>query len=195
MHAPAQLSLIGNSRVDAPRRPRPPAAGPRGSARCSRCASRPRATSRWASTPDLAGPERRGPFADRAGVQHVVAEELELSCGAARCSSGSAGSAWLCRKFICRRTVARPSRWSCDPRVVHPVVIEVREDLVRVQRPRRGEEHLIEVRGQAEAGRVGHRVERAASLVGGRLHAAQVIEGAGRRAAAGKARRGDRARV
>ena len=27
-------------------------------------------------------------------------------------SSGSSGSGWLCRKFICRRMVASPSRWS-----------------------------------------------------------------------------------
>ena len=52
-------------------------------------------------------------------------------------------------------------------------MIEVRQDLVRVQRTWRGEEHLIEMRRQPERRGVVHRVERAAPLVGGRLHAAQ----------------------
>ena len=69
-------------------------------------------------------------------------------------SSGSAGSFWFCRKFICSRTDRLALAVQRQPGVVHPVLIEVRQDLVRMQRSRRRKQHLVEMRGQPDAGRV-----------------------------------------
>ena len=82
-----------------------------------------------------------------------------------------------------------------EPRVVHRVLVEIREDLRRVQRTRRREQHLIEVSRQAHAGRVAHRVLRTAQAIRVRLHAAQEKQRRGRRTAGAKSGRANRSRL
>jgi hypothetical protein len=63
-----------------------------------------------------------------------------------------------------------------QPWVIHAVLVEVRQNLIRTQGPRRGEQNLIEMRREADARRIIHRVHGAALAVGEGLHAAQVEE-------------------
>ena len=137
--------------------------------------------------PDGAAGERRRPLADRAGHQHVVAEELELIAEALlQLRQRRVG---LVLQEVHLQANERPSlAMQRQPRVVHPVLIEVGQNLIRMQRSGSGEEHFVEMRGQAEARGVGHRVERAALLVVEGLHAPQMKERAGRRSAAREAR-------
>ena len=60
-----------------------------------------------------------------------------------------------------------------QPRIVHAVLIEIGQDLVGVKRPRRREQHLIQMRGQPNAGRVTHGIQGASFLVFEGLYTAQ----------------------
>ena len=122
--------------------------------------------------PDGAARQRRRPFADRAGHHHVVAEELEL-VPEALLQLRQLGIVLVLQEVHLQPDERAAFTVDREPGVVHAVLIEVREDLIRVQRSRRREQHLVQMRGQADAGRIRHHVERAALLVFERLHPAQ----------------------
>ena len=140
--------------------------------------------------PDGAAPKGRGPFADRAGLQHVVAEELEL-VPEALLQLRQLGIVLVLQEVHLQPDERAAFTVDREPGVVHAVLIEVREDLIRVQRSRRREQHLVQVRGQADAGRIRHHVERAALLVLERLHPAQEEQCARGRTAHRAGRRDD----
>ena len=137
--------------------------------------------------PHGAGAERRRPFADRPGHQHVVAEVLEL-IAQPFLQLGKGGVVLVLQEVHLQTDGRLAVAMHRDPRVVHPVLIEVRQDLIRVQRAGSGEEHLIKMCGQAERRRIRHRLRGAAQLVIEGLHAPHVVQRAGRGTAARKSR-------
>ena len=132
--------------------------------------------------PGRAGADRGRPLADRARHQQLVAEELEL-VSESLLQLGQGGVALVVQEVHLqpdRRLALAVER---EPRVVHPVVVEVREHLCGGQGPGRREEHLVEMRREAHLGGIGHRVERAPLLVLERLQTPQEEESGVRRPA------------
>jgi len=99
--------------------------------------------------PHGAARERRRPLADGSRHHHVVAEELELV---------SETFLQLRQRrivLVLQEVHLQPDERPAFavhrvPGIVHAVLIEVRQDLIGVQRPRRRKEDLIEPRGQSD---------------------------------------------
>ena len=135
--------------------------------------------------------EGRGPLADAAGAQHVVAEERELvlepfaQLGQLVVEIAERGDESLVVEEVDLQPDGRPAlAVQRKQRVVHAVVVEIEERVgrLRIERGRieraggHRNERLVEIRGDADARRVRHRVERAALLVLEGLPDAQVVE-------------------
>ena len=135
--------------------------------------------------------EGRGPFADPARAQHVIAEERELvlepfaQLGQLVIEIPERGDECLIVQEVDLQPNGRLAlAMQRKPRVVHAEVVEIEERVGRLRIERgwiecaRGlrNERLVEIRGEAQARRVRHRIERAALLVLEGLPDAQVVK-------------------
>jgi hypothetical protein len=123
--------------------------------------------------PHRAAAERSRPLADRTGHQHIVAEKLKL-VAQTFLQLGQGGVRLILKKIHLQPDDGFPLAVQLEPRIVHAVLVQVREDLVGMQRPWGREQDLVQVRGQSHAGRVIHAVDSAALAIREGLHAAQV---------------------
>ena len=112
--------------------------------------------------PHRAAIEGGGPLADRAGLHHVVAEEWKL-VAEAFLQLGQLRVALILQEIHLKPYDGPAFAVEREPRIVHAVLIEVGQDLVGVKRSGGGEQHLVQMRGQPDTGRVPHRIERASS--------------------------------
>ena len=113
--------------------------------------------------------ERRRPFPDRARLHHIVAEELKL-ISQAFFQLGQSRIILVLQKIRLQAHDGPPLPVEFQPCVVHAVLIQVRQDLVRMQRSRRRKQHLVQICRQPDTGRVPHGFERAPFLVFESLH-------------------------
>jgi hypothetical protein len=134
--------------------------------------------------------EWRCPFADRARLHHVIAEELKL-VPQAFFQFRQLRVVLILQKIHLQANDGPAFAVEREPGIVHAVLIEIGQNLIGMEGSRCRKQYLIQMRGQSDAHRVSHRIERAASLVLERLHAAEQEESRGRWTASRESRGGE----